>query len=235
MDDDTQNILEGRRGYSCRAAADAFRVFLSSDAADDRPQDPDSGVVQKQHFYRWVSIIGRNLPVTHLIGSRPGREHHVLALNSNTVLKTTFPSRAGYHVTIDPDDGIEFNNSLPLDYLERQALQAELFGVPCEFLGVMGASHRFQLVVAQQRVIGEPATYEAIRDTMLEIGFEELPRRYSQGELGSLSFFNEEFAVFDLRPANVVQAPNGLCIPIDGFVSRVDSVQVSYLRGLCDS
>lgn len=156
MADDTRNILEGRRGYSCRAAAEAFGIVLRSGVENDRPQDPDPRVVHWQRFIDWCTKAGRNLGVLENDAERGGNEHVSIIETDDFYYKATFPSRAGYHVTIEPDDGIEFNNSLPLDYLERQALQAELFGVPCELLGVMGASDRFQLVVAQRRVIGHP-------------------------------------------------------------------------------
>ncbi|MEZ4458947.1 MAG: hypothetical protein R3E66_04320 [bacterium] len=230
MNDDARRIFASSPRYTCGAAAAAFALCLRPDQADEQPRDPDPGVLQKQSFLRWCREQHLDLGDIDLEGFQIGNEHHVVG-DDRFFYKVTFPSAAGYHVSISPEDGIEFNNSLPIDYLRRQALQTELFDVECDFVGIIGLPYRYQLLTRQQRVVGEPASRDAIREMMLSRGFVELPTRYAQGKENSLSFFDNNYAVFDLRPANVVEAPNGLCIPIDCFVTRLDSDTYQFLLG----
>lgn len=62
---------------------------------------------------------------------------------------------------------------------------------------------------------------------MQVMGFTEidLPLGYDN----SLSFYSDNYAVFDLRPANVVRMPAGLTVPVDCFVERISSQQVDIL------
>ena len=55
-----------------------------------------------------------------------------------------------------------------------------------------------------------------------ELGFRQLPERFSVGYADSLAFIREDVAVFDLRPANVVRTEDGLIVPIDAIPVRLD-------------
>lgn len=99
-----------------------------------------------------------------------------------------------------------------------------------DFVGVVGDQSRFSILIQQDWIAGEKASLPEIRQHMLELGFREL--HHSFGYKNSLSFYNDDFGVFDLRPANVVKMTEGVVIPIDCFVERLDVKKIRVLENL---
>lgn len=97
-------------------------------------------------------------------------------------------------------------------------------------MGVVGDQSRFSILIQQDWIAGEKASLPEIRQHMLELGFREL--HHSFGYKNSLSFYNDDFGVFDLRPANVVKMTEGVVIPIDCFVERLDVKKIRMLENL---
>ncbi|MFT4177482.1 MAG: hypothetical protein QM627_12620 [Luteolibacter sp.] len=152
-----------------------------------------------------------------------GREHDLtFEAESRTWLKFTKPAAAGYVVSFD--SGIpSLEPALPLEYLDRLLLQNRIFADSVSFVGVGGERHRPRIITRQPHVMGEEASRAEIVHLMTgELGFQQLPERFSVGYADSLAFIAEDIAVFDLRPANVVKTPEGLIVPIDAIPARWD-------------
>jgi len=118
----------------------------------------------------------------------------------------------------------------PLKYFDRFIAAEEIWGFNTDFVGVVGDQSKFSIVIQQDWILGEKATFSEIRQHMFELGFREL--QHSFGYKNSLSFYNDEFGVFDLRPANVVKMIEGIVIPIDCFIERLDSKKIQVLESL---
>jgi len=112
--------------------------------------------------------------------------------------------------------------------LDRFVAMEEIWGFESDLVAVMGNKSNYSIVIRQDWIFGNAASPEEIRQYMSEQGFRELA--VSAGYKGSLSFFNESFAVFDLRPANVVRTNEGFMIPIDCFINRLDPEQFRFLE-----
>jgi hypothetical protein len=122
--------------------------------------------------------------------------------------------------------------ALPLDYLERLVLQNEIFADRVSFVGMAGERYRPRIVTRQPHIRGEDATPDEIIFLMTaELGFRQLPGRFSIGYADSLAFVREDVAVFDLRPANVVRTDEGLIVPIDSIPCRMDPKARAVLEG----
>ena len=152
-----------------------------------------------------------------------GREHDLTFIEqSRTWLKFTKPAAAGYVVSFD-FGAPALEPALPLEYLERLLLQNEIFADRVSFVGVAGEKHRPRIVTRQPHIRGDDAMAAEIIFLMTaELGFRQLPERFSVGYADSLAFIREDVAVFDLRPANVVRTEDGLIVPIDAIPVRLD-------------
>src|SRR5690606_32987278 len=115
---------------------------------------------------------------------------------SRTWLKFTKPAAAAYVVSFDSGFPA-LEPALPLEYLERMQLQNELFADGVKFVGVAGELYKPRIVTRQPHIMGEVATPEEIIHLMTEeLGFEQLPERFSVGYVDSLAFVRDDFAVF---------------------------------------
>lgn len=153
-----------------------------------------------------------------------GREHDVTFLgDADQWLKFTKPAAAGYVVSFESGSPA-LKPALPLEYLERLALQNELFADSVSFVGVGGDRKQPRIITRQPHLAGEAATREEIISMMVsELGFRLLPERYSVGYADSLAFLRDDVVVFDLRPANVVRTSEGLIAPIDAIPARFEA------------
>lgn len=159
-----------------------------------------------------------------------GREHDLTYDPlTGSWLKFTKPSSAGYVVSFD--SGMPaLEPGLPLEYLERLALQNEIFEDQVTFVGIAGDRYRSRIVTRQPDVPGDAANpSEIIRLMTHELGFAILPACFAVGYANSLAFMRDDIAVFDLRPANVVRTPAGLIVPIDSIPVRIDERARSIL------
>ena len=195
-----------------------------------RPGGPygeiDEWSVYDESFRRlraWAEENGCYHP--HLSPLREGGREHDLTFDPETSswLKFTKPSAAGYVVSFDlGQPGLR--PALPLEYLERLAHQNEIFADDVCFVGIAGARNDFRIVTRQSDIPGSTASIAEIVLLMTgELGFLQLPSRFSVGYSESLAFLRDEDAVFDLRPANVVKTPGDLIIPIDSIPVRLDA------------
>ena len=159
-----------------------------------------------------------------------GREHDLTFIEDGAFwLKFTKPSAAGYVVSFD-FDAPALEPALPLEYLERLTLQNELFADSIKFVGIAGTRLNPRILTRQPHIEGEGAAPEEIISMMVEdLGFRQLPERFSVGYADSLAFVRNDAAVFDLRPANVVRTPGGVMTPIDAIPVRLDAAARAIL------
>ena len=121
----------------------------------------------------------------------------------------------------------EFGNprlipSLPVQYLERQALHNELFADDVRFVGVGGDVYARRIITRQNRITGREARWDEITRIMTEeLGFAKLRHNYGIGYEDSYGFIRGDVAVFDLRPANAVIAESGTFEVIDSIPVRL--------------
>ena len=131
------------------------------------------------------------------------------------------PAKAAYVVSF------EFGNprlipSLPVQYLERQALHNELFADDVRFVGVGGDVYARRIITRQNRITGREARWDEITRFMTEeLGFAKLRHNYGIGYEDSYGFIRGDVAVFDLRPANAVIAESGTFEVIDSIPVRL--------------
>jgi hypothetical protein len=195
-----------------------------------RPDGPD-GEIDEWSIYdenlrrlvRWAEQAGcffENLQPLR----EGGREHDLTFIEGADLwLKFTKPAAAGYVVSFEFGSPA-LQSALPLEYLERLALQNDLFADTVSFIGIGGDRRQPRIITRQPHMAGEAATREEIISMMVdELGFRLLPERYSVGYADSLAFLRHDVAVFDLRPANVVRTPEGLIAPIDAIPTLLNA------------
>lgn len=119
-----------------------------------------------------------------------------------------------------------------MDYLERLVLQNETFADRVSFVGVAGERFKPRIVTRQPHIAGEAATPDEIVHLMtVELGFRQLPTRFSVGYADSLAFLRDDLAVFDQRAADVVRTAEGLIVPINAIPARLDAKARAILEG----
>ena len=185
----------------------------------------DEWSVYDESFRRlqsWAQESGCHYTSLHPL-KEGGREHDLTFDSaSSSWLKFTKPSAAGYVLSFDFGSPA-LRPALPLEYLERLALQNEIFADDVSFVGIAGAKHDFRIVTRQSDIVGVAASESDIVSLMTEeLGFALLPSKFSVGYAESLAFRREDVAVFDLRPANVVKTESGIIVPIDSIPVRLD-------------
>jgi hypothetical protein len=149
-------------------------------------------------------------------GMKGGAEHDLLQdPTTGTILKFTKPGKAAYVVDFDLGTP-RMRPSLPVEYLERQRLQNDLFADGIRFVGLGGDAGKRRLITRQQIVVGRAARWEEIIRLMVdELGFTKLRHNHGIGYEDSYAFVRDDAAVFDLRPANVFVTKTGIIIPVD--------------------
>lgn len=117
-------------------------------------------------------------------------------------------------------------------YCRTRYSQNEIFADRVTFVGIGGERGDPLIITRQPDIPGIAASEKAIIHMMTkELGFSQLSPCYSVGYENSLAFVHDDVAVFDLRPANVVETPEGLIIPIDSIPCRLDESARSILGG----
>ena len=192
--------------------------------------ESENSILARIAFFGWASQIDSDIGAYDLDRfRRGGREHLVLAFPSYCI-KATNPPGFGYFVDLDPDAPGLAPCQDPVRYLDRFIASEEIWGFKTELLGVVGDQSNYSILIRQDWIFGPKATFEEIRHYMNYWGFKEVKRSF--GYKNSLSFYNDEFGIFDLRPANVVKLLDGSIMPIDCFVERLDAQQFEYLERL---
>jgi hypothetical protein len=160
-----------------------------------------------------------------------GREHDLTFIEDGAFwLKFTKPSAAGYVISFDLN-APRLEPALPVEYLDRLALQNSLFADCITFVGVAGTRLKPRILTRQPHVKGEAADPDEIVSMMVEnLDFRKLSNRFSVGYADSLAFARDDVAVFDLRSANVVRTPAGIITPIDAIPVRLDTASRTILE-----
>lgn len=192
--------------------------------------ESENSILARIAFFRWASQINSNLSAYDLNRFRYGGREHLVLAHPSYCIKATNPPVFGYSVDLDPEAPGLTPCQDPVKYLDRFIVAEEIWGLKTEFLGVVGDQSKYSILVQQDWIFGPKATFEEIRHCMTMWGFYEITKSF--GHENSLSFYNEEFGIFDLRPANVVKLLDGSIIPIDCFVERLDAQKIEYMEQL---
>ena len=128
---------------------------------------------------------------------------------------------AGYTVSWAADGGPYLHNALPLDYLERMLSQNLVFGDDVRLVGLWNPqANDWRIITTQPDVTGAKATLDELRAAFERVGFELLPWR-GIGYSESLAFRKEGIDVWDVHPANVLVAEDGLSLPFDVMLTPI--------------
>lgn len=151
-----------------------------------------------------------------LIPDAQGGVEHDVTFDSDTgtVLKFTKPDRSAYGVDFELGTP-RMGRATPLDYLDRLAMQNEIFADNLRFVGIASNTDGKRIITRQSTVKGRPARWEEIVQLMDDLGFTKMPHNHGIGYEDSYAFFRDDFAVFDMRPANVFVTDEGYVVPVD--------------------
>lgn len=197
---------------------------------DEWLDESENGILTRIAFFKWAEAISPSICASELAEFARGGGEHLVRSSRTVCFKATIPPGFGYFIDLDPDSPGLSPCQDPLKYLDRFIAAEEIWGFQTDFVGVAGVQSKFSILIQQDWIAGERATVPEIRQHMFELGFREL--QHSFGYRNSLSFYNDEFGVFDLRPANVVKMIEGIIIPIDCFVERLEPKKIQVLESL---
>lgn len=121
-------------------------------------------------------------------------------------------------------DAIALRPATPLEYLDRLALQNDLFGDSIEFLGFVKQRVGWSLVTSQAFLTGEKPAIDQIAAMMASYGFRRLD--------GENAYFraSDRLAVFDAHARNFVLT-DGIPVPFD-VIPQIVSGRMESLLGL---
>lgn len=219
----TQQLLQaGSAGALADAAAHLRRRVCADGSADGE----DTGLSGPESEWaaplEWARSVGKILPPDFPAPEREGgREHDVtFDESSGRWIKYTKPAASGYTVSWREDGTPYLHNAHPVEYLQRLLRQNEVFGDDLQLIGLWQAQpNHWCIVTTQPGLQGARATLEALASAFVAAGFTLLPWR-GLGYEGSLALRREGFDVWDVHPANVLLAPEGLPLPIDVIITR---------------
>lgn len=220
-----------------REAKEEFQSYYRGTTPPDHENEwvdtDEKSIFKRIAFFEWacraapdLRRVWREQIYEFCIG---GKEHLVFSTGSQ-LYKLTIAPIFGRCVDLDEECVGLAPCQDPERYLDRFVAMEEIWGFQTQFLGVIGDKTSYSILIQQDWIAGERATVSEIRQHMFELGFREL--QHSFGYRNSLSFYNDEFGVFDLRPANVVKMIEGIIIPIDCFVERLDPKKIQVLESL---
>ena len=218
--------VAGENAAAFRAAARFIRGGQGADGRD--AQGPERREREQARIAEWALAQGRLIHDRDLdavpILSNSTSEHEVrYPTPGGRVLKKTWPGFYG-QIPVWRDGRVERDGALPSEYLDRQALQNEVFGSDLRLEGV-NVSARPAMIIGERG--GQPSfvvsqrfiqaadlrfpkpTATAIAAFFAAHGFEPLPRSYF-GWLRAA----DGVVVLDARGDNFVLAAEGV-IPID--------------------
>ncbi len=118
----------------------------------------------------------------------------------------------------------ELTGALPLEYLERQILQNQIFGDRIRLEGVASETGRIAVVTSQPTIFGDGIGLEEMITFMSKLWFAPL-HGLSLGRPGALAFYRDldEIAAFDAHPGNFVKDGSGVVLPIDLILVRANA------------
>jgi hypothetical protein len=220
---ETQQLFQAGSAGALQDAAAFVRSRVCADGSADG-EDGDFTGPERQWaaLLEWAECQGKILPLDFAGPEREaGREHDVtLHEPSGRWIKFTKPSCSGCTVSWGEDGTPYLHNALPLDYLDRLTWQNELFGDDIHLVGLWQAKpHLWCIVTTQPGLQGVRATLPDLADAFVAAGFTLLAWQ-GIGYEGSLSLSADGFDIWDIHPANVLLAPEGLPLAIDVIIAR---------------
>ncbi len=196
-------------------ARDVIRRILSTDGTIHGDED-DPDFVPRQLAGIADAAEREGFLFRDLIPDAKGGVEHDLTFDSatGTVLKFTKPDRSAYAVDFELGTP-RMGRATPLDYLDRLALQNEIFADTLRFVGIASNTNGKRIVTRQNTVKGRPARWEETVILMEDLGFTKMRHNHGIGYEDSYAFFRDDYAVFDMRPANVFVTEEGDVVPVD--------------------
>lgn len=208
--------LAGAQDYLCGG--------LCSDGVgdeDDAEDDWDGCERQWGQLHDWCA--GAGMMVEAPGPDRTGGREHDVFFQSETErwLKYTKPGLAGYTVDWDADGRPSLRNALPREYFERLTRQNDLFQDDIELVGIWrDGAEGWRIVTSQPHVRGRRATMEEISEGMKALGFVQMGWK-GIGYEDSTSWRIGCLGVWDVHPANVIMAENGVLVPVDVIITEL--------------
>ena len=150
-----------------------------------------------------------------------GGEHQVyFHKRTQRYLKATLLNRQkGYGIALGSQD----RGATPSEYLDRLALQNQIFNDDIRLERVVLKSGKPIIRSSQPAIKGTPPTQAALDEMMVGKGYEKLANGAYYDERAGL-------LVFDLFPRNAIQAANGVVYPIDPVIQRITVEFGEFLR-----
>lgn len=220
---DTQQLLHAGSAGALADAAAFIRGRLCPDGSvDGKDGDFSNSECQWAAFIEWAGAHGKILPLDFPGPEREGGREHDVTVDeaSGRWIKFTKLSCSGYTVSWSEAGVPYLHNAVPLEYLQRLIWQNEVFGDDIHLIGLWQAQrNQWRIVTTQPGLQGVRVTLDDLSSAFVAAGFSVLPWR-GIGYEGSLSLRIEGFDIWDVHPANVLLAPEGLPLPIDVLVTR---------------
>ncbi|WP_309386085.1 sigma-70 family RNA polymerase sigma factor [Cerasicoccus frondis] len=153
-------------------------------------------------------------------------------LDGNRVYKVTHAGDWGIYPKAEraADGSVFFDiggESTPARFLERIALQNHYFDDnKTVFEGVLADG---RMVASQPYIVGRPATFYEIGQTLQRAGFTPLP-----GHPIDWAHPTDHVILMDAHEGNFISTPQGVVVPIDVAIHQLRGRQVSALKTLLD-
>ncbi len=217
-------------GGALESAISALERSLCADGPIDGgiPEGEHAGY-QWRELFDWAAKNGLVCPA-EVTPARPGgREHDVTFLESERRWrKFTKPDGCGYTVEIAAEP--VFIPATPLQYLERLRLQNEFWGDDINLDGVQVRNPGARIVTSQPDIRGEAPSPDILHKYLsLEFDFQRL-NLPPMGYYKSASYLFGNMGMFDVHPANFVETPKGIIVPIDVIMIRFSGEDLEILR-----
>lgn len=150
-----------------------------------------------------------------------GGEHQVyFQKHDQRCLKATLLNRQlGYGIAL----GSHVRGATPAEYLDRLALQNEIFNDDIRLERVVLSNNKPIILTSQPFIVGEKANTAELDELMLGKGYEKLTDGAYYAERAGL-------LMFDLIPRNAIKAADGHIYPIDPVIQRITKDFAQFLR-----
>jgi hypothetical protein len=213
-----------------RAAAD-LRGSLRPDGRDAESPAGDGDFSRMEREWErlraWAKEGGLILPEDHAGAEKDGGGEHDVRFDpaARVWWKYTKPHSAGFAVSWEGTAAPFIHNASPLEYLERLLAQNALLGDAIRFEGVWRdpETKAWRLVTSQPDVPGIPLSRAEIIDGLAAQGWQLQPQWAGLGYRNSLTFRRGDWLMTDVHPANLARSPDGLIMPFDVILTRLQN------------
>jgi hypothetical protein len=193
-------------------------------------------------LWRWAQENSRCVkPDTYLDRvTGEGQEHRVWhSRPDRRYWKATHAGRYGWTASLDlrfnkrtqeDEPYIGMGDATPLEYLERLALQNEVFADDICLRSLAIESEGLVILTTQPFIRGSQAKPPEILAAMGQLGFERIPGIPANTD-ECFSFYRrrDRVSAFDAHNGNFIRQKSGLVIPIDLVMVRADEAMHEYL------